>query len=199
MAGAEGGRWERTHPEGRPFDGTSLRLTRRMKMQQQVQTPGSSQPPREERSPAPRRLEARLRQQPAPPASERRGGRDETSSYWRTTASEDFSFLSAAVGQRTFSVGENGNKSRWTCAVSPGPPTFMSSRQLRAAPADGGLTAEPFPGPTGTVRTGTPSRHAALTLGGVREAAAHPRATPTRVQPWAGPVEGCGHTARCGR
>lgn len=81
--------------------------------------------------------------------------------------------------------------------------TSLSSLQARAA-LFVGLRAELFPGPTGTVRTDTglkasPSNDAALTLGGVREAAAQPIATPTRVQPWAVLEEGCGHTARCGR
>ena len=67
-------------------------------------------------------------------------------------------------------------------------PTLMSSLQARAVLLDTGLRAELFPAPTGTVRTGTglkasPSRDAALTLGGVRDAAAQPIATPPRVQP----------------
>lgn len=64
----------------------------------------------------------------------------------------------------------------------------LSSRQAREELADVEL---PLPGATGTVRTATcrkasPSRDAALTFGGVREAAAHPSATPERTQPWAG-------------
>lgn len=55
-----------------------------------------------------------------------------------------------------------------------------------------------------TVRSGTglrasPSREAALTLGGVREAAAQPIAAPARVQPCPGPEGVCEQTARCGR
>lgn len=78
----------------------------------------------------------------------------------------------------------------------------LSNLQARAVLFDVGLRAELFTGPT--VRTGTdlrvsPSNDAALTLGGVREAAAQPIATPARLQPWAGLEEGCGHTARCGR
>lgn len=65
---------------------------------------------------------------------------------------------------------------------------LMSSLQARAVLLGTGLRAELFPAPTGTVRTGTglkasPSRDAALTLGGVRDAAAQPIATPPRVQP----------------
>lgn len=82
--------------------------------------------------------------------------------------------------------------------------TSLSSRQASAALLGSGLRAELFKGPTGTARTGTglkasPSKDAALTLGGVREAAAQPIATPARAQPWAEPEEGCGHTERCGR
>lgn len=78
----------------------------------------------------------------------------------------------------------------------------LSSLQARAVLLDVGLSAELFTGPT--VRTGTglresPSSDAALTLGGVREAAAQPIATPARLQPWAGLEDGCGQTARCGR
>lgn len=83
-------------------------------------------------------------------------------------------------------------------------PTLPSSLQARAALVETGFRAELFPVATGTVRTGTglkasPSRDAALTLGGVRDAAAQPIATPPREQPWAGQEGGCGHTARCGR
>lgn len=59
------------------------------------------------------------------------------------------------------------------------------------------LDAELFAGPA--VLSASPSNEAALTLGGVREAAAQPIATPTRVQLCAGLEGGCEHTARCGR
>lgn len=63
---------------------------------------------------------------------------------------------------------------------------------------DAELLAEP------TVRSGTglrasPSKEAALTLGGVREAAAQPIAAPARAQPCPGLEDACEHTARCGR
>lgn len=80
----------------------------------------------------------------------------------------------------------------------------LSSLQAGAALLDVGLRAELLPGLTATARTGTGlkaslSKDAALTLGGVKEAAAQPIATPTRVQPCAGLDPGCEHTARCGR
>lgn len=80
----------------------------------------------------------------------------------------------------------------------------LSSRQAVAVLVEAGFRPELFPVPVGTVGAGTgrnasPSRDAALTLGGVREAAAQPNATPTRVQPWAGLEEDCEHTLRCGR
>lgn len=69
----------------------------------------------------------------------------------------------------------------------------LSSLQARAVLLD----AELFTGPT--VLRASPSNEAALTLGGVREAAAQPIETPTRVQPCTGLEEGCGHADRCGR
>lgn len=71
-------------------------------------------------------------------------------------------------------------------------PTLMSFSSLQAR-------AVLFTGPT--VRTGTglrasPSREAALTFGGVSDAAAQPIATPARVQPCAALEDGCVHTAR---
>lgn len=82
--------------------------------------------------------------------------------------------------------------------------TSLSILQARAVLLAAGMRAELFTGPTGTVRMGTglkasPSKDAALTLGGVREAAAQPIATPARLQPCAELLEGGGHTARCGR
>lgn len=73
--------------------------------------------------------------------------------------------------------------------------TLMSLSSLLARAAL--LDAELFTGPT--VLGASPSNEAALTLGGVREAAAQPMGIPTRVQPCAEPEEGCEHTARCGR
>lgn len=64
------------------------------------------------------------------------------------------------------------------------------------------LDAELLTGPTvgsGTGLRASLSKEAALTLGGVREAAAQPIATPARVQPCPGLEEVCEHTARCGR
>lgn len=69
------------------------------------------------------------------------------------------------------------------------------------------------PGATGTANTATgrrasASREAALTLGGVSEAAAQPRDTAARAQEGEAPVPaataaptptGCGHTAKWGR
>lgn len=70
--------------------------------------------------------------------------------------------------------------------------TSLSSLQATAVLLDAELFAEP------TVLRASPSNEAALTLGGVREAAAQPIETPSRVQPCAELEEGCEHT-RCGR
>lgn len=65
--------------------------------------------------------------------------------------------------------------------------TSLSSRQARAALLDVGSIPETE---TAAGRRASPSRDAALTLGGVREAAAQPIAALAREQHWAGPEEG---------
>lgn len=104
----------------------------------------------------------------------------ETSSCWRTEASGDFSFLSA--GKKKTAI--RGRYQLLVCVFPVKTRTFPSLSPLQggAALLDTAVAAELAAHRTGTVLDRTsPSRDAALTLGGVRDAAAQPMATLARV------------------